>query len=469
MALKRNILLATASIAIGFVLTPVQAQTAKDAGPAAAPGAVADDGAGLPLPPPPHVKLAKPGQSGPALNAPKDCESIRQEIARLEAERSSYLSSAAKAGADSQKEAQLAKAAFDTWQREEQLWHSTSQASQNTQNPADKSTLQSAAGKHYWQAQQAKSDYEYQKHASESDASFQKTFLGMASRTAEKISALKIELQAACAEHKVAGNEGTGSGMQPGGAYNYGSGGPAIPLGGSDTHNVPSVPPGGNLSKPDGGAKSPAKNMETPKKSSALPKEIGGLPIPTDEQQQINSAPDFRAYFASRAQNAGGYQAAPVQLYDPAPKNNDAIHYYGAPVSQATNTGAIPGSQTTARADATAMTAGGMPVRVQEPIAKVDNSIHSYGAPVSQVTNRVATPASQTAARSDAAAITAGAMPAHIQQLTSTTAQTLSENPMGRISAPISAERRQVVHSPANAFTVSTYNNRVGPTNLIGR
>jgi hypothetical protein len=430
MSIKRTILLATASIAIGFAFTPAHAQTANEPGSSAAPRPAGDDGVGLPLPTPP-AWLTQPR---PKQQSTNDCDSIRQRIAQLQADITSYQSAAAKALAESQQEAKEAAAAKDTWQKEETLWKSSSQAAQNTSNPGDKKLLQQAASQHWWKAEMAKSSYESLQQRSVRDSNDSSFFLRMVTYAQREIDELKAKEQAACAEKKVAGgNNGTGyvPGVGPnvplGGSSNSGGVGPNAPLGGSDSHgkiNLPlgedpnksnTTPPAkstGNVDKkPDAPSTPPVMKQETQKKVSALPNGTVGPAAPLADQPQDASAPNLRAYFASRAQIAGGSIPA-----NRATVQNTAlkISVPGAPVVPAPNTVTLPSSQITATP-----TMPMMPARAEQP----------YG------------PAAM---------------------------QSVPQNPAIAMQTSINRETVPSVRTPVNGAAVSNISTRIGPITVIG-
>jgi len=354
MSIKRTILLVTASIAIGFALTPVQAQTANNPGSSAAPK-LADDGAGLPLPTPPDWLTRPRPKAGPV----NDCDSIMKRIAQLQADQLSYQAASAKAAAESQQESKQADAAKDTWQKEETLWKSSSHAAQDASNPGDKKLLLDAASKHWWNSNTAKRDYEFLKQRSEQDADHSRLMLKMVTFAQREIDELNAKLQAACAEKKVAGNN-DGSGYQHGV-------GPNVPLGGRDAYRTINLPLGDGPStnnadnqdkRPEAPSKTPVLKQELPKKVSALPSETA----PLGNQEQNSSAPNFRAYFAAQAKAAGGFVPAARSTLQ-----NTAVSMSvpGPTLRPAATAESTPSSRMIANATIPTMTAV-MPVRVED-------------------------------------------------------------------------------------------------------
>src|SRR6185295_12970197 len=312
---------------------------------------------GLPLPPKPEW-LSKPKQPGWKLNGPRDCESIEREIARLQGDLTKYHDAAARAQAKSQQEAQLARQAYDNWQTEEKLWHDASQAAQNAKNPDNKAFQQQAAGQHWWKAKQEEASYQTHKKNAADEAEYAQFNMRMAERTVEQIEKLRREA-AACKDPKVSGNDGAGNsgglgpnvplggsyksgGLGPnvplGGSYKFGGLGPDVPLGGSyklggvgpnvplgGSNYLPNFPLGEDMHKDDApkspaneekkvdqSPKVPGNHGEPKKKVSALPNMMGG-PAFLGDVYQNTAAPDFRAYFASRARMGGGMQSVTVQ------------------------------------------------------------------------------------------------------------------------------------------------------------
>lgn len=280
---KTSILLATASILVGFTFCPAQAQTVND-----------------------------PGANNVSA---RDCQSIQQDIKSKYQDAAWFENTSKQMYADMQADWKLAQDYQATMKTEENLWHSAEQAAQATTNPADKQLLQKAASQHHGNYANAKAGYENYKAKAEREEDDAFRFGETARRIRfQEIPDLEQRAKALCAPQNTISQLPQNSAPQlPGGANN--NGGLHFPDLGGLGDPLPVDGSGNAINQPNPVV--PGTNGGTFKTVAPSPKQRGSA-IHAVNPQQTNSVPNF--YYASQRQAADGLLmglrsrvAAPVQ------------------------------------------------------------------------------------------------------------------------------------------------------------